>query len=245
VSAAPDAETDEHDGPRWRIDDLAQRADVTVDTIRYYQREGLLPRAERSGRHKLYGAEHLEGLEQIRALQDRGFSLAGIRELLDSDRADVLAGIFGRGATQAYTWDELIERAGVDPTLAADAGQAGLVRDPAELEREAYDGDDLRALRAVATMDRAGLPREAILELIRIFVRHFDAMQNETFALFSGRGVLHLEGDDLSAFQSELAEATPQLTSAADQLIGFVHHRTVQRLALDAVAAAREREDSD
>ena len=34
----------------WRIDELAQRAGVAVDTIRYYQREGLLPSGERSGR---------------------------------------------------------------------------------------------------------------------------------------------------------------------------------------------------
>ena len=34
----------------WRIDDLAHRAGVTVDTIRYYQREGLMPDGQRSGR---------------------------------------------------------------------------------------------------------------------------------------------------------------------------------------------------
>ncbi len=39
----------------WRIDDLAHRAGVTVDTVRYYQREGLLPDGQRSGRVKLYG----------------------------------------------------------------------------------------------------------------------------------------------------------------------------------------------
>ena len=34
----------------WRIDDLAHKAGVSVDTIRYYQREGLLPTARRKGR---------------------------------------------------------------------------------------------------------------------------------------------------------------------------------------------------
>ena len=33
----------------WRIDELAQRAGVAVDTIRYYQREGLLSSGERNG----------------------------------------------------------------------------------------------------------------------------------------------------------------------------------------------------
>ena len=39
--------------PTWRIDELAQRAGVTVDTIRYYARERLLPPPRRVGRHKL------------------------------------------------------------------------------------------------------------------------------------------------------------------------------------------------
>ena len=69
----------------WRIDELAQRAGVAVDTIRYYQREGLLPPGERSGRSMRYGPVHLERLERIRALQARRFSLAAIRELLDHD----------------------------------------------------------------------------------------------------------------------------------------------------------------
>jgi hypothetical protein len=50
----------------WRIDDLAQRAGITVDTIRYYQREGLLPPAERAGRANLYTGEHLARLERIK-----------------------------------------------------------------------------------------------------------------------------------------------------------------------------------
>jgi len=52
---------------RWRIDELAHEAGVTVDTIRYYAREGLLTAPERSGRHKLYGSAHLERLGRIRA----------------------------------------------------------------------------------------------------------------------------------------------------------------------------------
>ena len=63
----------------WRIDDLAQRAGIAVDTIRYYQREGLLPPGERCGRTNLYGPLHLEQLERIKHLQSRRFSLAAIR----------------------------------------------------------------------------------------------------------------------------------------------------------------------
>ena len=49
---------------------LAQRTGLTVDTIRYYQRECLLP-AVRAGRSKLYGPDGLARLDQIRELQGR------------------------------------------------------------------------------------------------------------------------------------------------------------------------------
>jgi len=42
----------------WRIDELAQRAGIAVDTIRYYQREGLLTSGERNGRTRRNSAAH-------------------------------------------------------------------------------------------------------------------------------------------------------------------------------------------
>src|ERR1700737_1650296 len=87
----------------WRIDDLAHRAGVTVDTVRYYQREGLLPEGERAGRVKLYGPSHGERLERIRDLQSRGFSLAAIRTLLDKDQS-IIDGIFAdQGERPTYS----------------------------------------------------------------------------------------------------------------------------------------------
>src|ERR1700709_2625809 len=79
--------------PRWRIDELAHEAGVTVDTIRYYAREGLLDAPEREGRHKLYGPDHLDRLGRIRDLQTQRFSLAAIKALLDADRPG-LEGLF-------------------------------------------------------------------------------------------------------------------------------------------------------
>ena len=68
--------------PQWRIDDLAHRSGLSVDTIRFYQREGLLDPPTRRGRTAVYGPAHLHRLEQIRDLQCRHLSLAAIRGLL-------------------------------------------------------------------------------------------------------------------------------------------------------------------
>ena len=56
---------------RWRVEDLAGRADVSVDTIRFYQKRRLLPPPIREGRVAWYGAEHLDRLARIRELQTR------------------------------------------------------------------------------------------------------------------------------------------------------------------------------
>src|SRR3982075_118244 len=73
-----------------RVEELAVRADISVDTIRFYQKRRLLPAPERRGRIAWYGPEHVDRLAQIRDLQQRGFSLAIIRRIVSGelDRAD-------------------------------------------------------------------------------------------------------------------------------------------------------------
>ena len=73
------------------IDELAQRTNVPVRTIREYQTIGLLPQPRRRGRVGVYGEHHVARLALIDRLQQRGYSLAGIRDLLSAwrDGADL------------------------------------------------------------------------------------------------------------------------------------------------------------
>jgi DNA-binding transcriptional MerR regulator len=68
----------------YRIDELANRAGVTSRTVRAYQARGLLPPPELKGRTGYYSDEHLQRLRIIDELQQRGFSLAAIRQTLDT-----------------------------------------------------------------------------------------------------------------------------------------------------------------
>ena len=71
-----------------KIGQLAQRAAVNLQTIRYYEREGLLPEPPRlSSGYRLYPDSMVRRLRFIKRAQGIGFSLAEIRELL-SLRAD-------------------------------------------------------------------------------------------------------------------------------------------------------------
>ena len=86
---------------QWTIGKLAAAGDVGVETIRYYQRRGLMGTPARSGGDgwgggvRRYDGEDLRRLKFIRAAQASGFTLEEIAELLalegSDDRARVRA----------------------------------------------------------------------------------------------------------------------------------------------------------
>lgn len=66
-----------------RIGELAKATDTQVETIRYYEREALLPQPGRTdGNYRVYGPEHVERLSFIRYCRGLGMALDEIRELL-------------------------------------------------------------------------------------------------------------------------------------------------------------------
>lgn len=74
----------------YSIGTLAGRAGCGVETVRYYERIGLLPRPPRSaGGRRVYGGDDLRRLNLIREMRGLGFPLADVRtflRLLDSGR---------------------------------------------------------------------------------------------------------------------------------------------------------------
>lgn len=74
----------------FSIGTLAKRTDTKVQTIRYYEEIGLMPKAGRTaGGQRRYGESELDRLAFIRHARQLGFGLDAIRELLDlSDNPD-------------------------------------------------------------------------------------------------------------------------------------------------------------
>lgn len=65
------------------IGQLAERGGVNLETIRYYEREGLmLPPPRRASGHRAYSLNAVRRLRFIKRAQELGFSLAEIKELL-------------------------------------------------------------------------------------------------------------------------------------------------------------------
>ncbi len=225
------------DETRWRIDELAQKSGITVDTIRYYCREDVLMPPERSGRHKLYGPAHLERLAGIRRLQEQRFSLAAIRAILTSDRPG-LEGLFATHGG-SYTFDELVNASGVERSLVERLREVALLADPISLGRESYDDSDLALLRAVVELGEVGMTEDILVGLGAIYVRHFRALQADVHAMLSGRD--H-EGDqeELVEVQRKLTANSRRMIPAVDRVLNYVHQTTIQRLTLEAVRTAQE-----
>lgn len=68
---------------RLSIGTLSTRAAVNVETVRYYERVGLLPSPPRTeGGHRLYGEAHVRRLTFVRRARELGFTLEEVRALL-------------------------------------------------------------------------------------------------------------------------------------------------------------------
>lgn len=67
-----------------KIGEMAAATTTNIETVRYYEKIGLLPAPARTGaNYRSYGPEHLARLSFIRRARDLGFSIEQVRALLD------------------------------------------------------------------------------------------------------------------------------------------------------------------
>jgi DNA-binding transcriptional MerR regulator len=93
-------------GAPLSVEELAAEAGLTVRTVRYYQAEGLLPPPERVGRTARYGAAHVERLELITSLQERGLRLSAISDVLASSAPGAPADWLGLHDAMRRPWSD-------------------------------------------------------------------------------------------------------------------------------------------
>jgi MerR family redox-sensitive transcriptional activator SoxR len=83
------------------IGEAARRAGIATSAIRYYERRGLIPRADRRGGKRIYGADVLHRLALIGLAKAAGFRIAEIQALLRG---------VGRRTPPGPRWRALAER---------------------------------------------------------------------------------------------------------------------------------------
>jgi MerR family transcriptional regulator, mercuric resistance operon regulatory protein len=109
-----------------RSGQVASAAGVNLQTLRYYERRGLLAEPERSlGGHRLYPPETVTVLRLIKAAQRLGFTLDEVAELLETGR-------HRHGATGLHDRAQA-KLAEVEARIAGLTAIAGVLRDALEM----------------------------------------------------------------------------------------------------------------
>lgn len=83
------------------IGEVAERAGVAASALRYYERQGLIPKADRRGGKRVYEESILDRLTLIGVAKAAGFTVAEIQTLLSG---------FSRRTPPGQRWRKLAER---------------------------------------------------------------------------------------------------------------------------------------
>jgi MerR family mercuric resistance operon transcriptional regulator len=117
--------------PALPIGELSRRTGCNIETIRYYERIGLLPTPARRGRYRSYDAEDVGRLGFVRRARELGFTLGEVRALLGLAAGGQAACAEVRDLAASHLKDvrariadlKRMERVLADSVRACDAGQ--------------------------------------------------------------------------------------------------------------------------
>ena len=238
----------------YRVEQLAARAEVSVDTVRFYQARGLLDPPRKSGRIALYDDGHLVRLDRIRELQAKGFTLATIGRVVhgELDAADealveaVTAENGGEAAEEFFTLEDLASRSGIPVALLHAIEREGLLVARRHEGRLAYTPGDVAVARAGLRLLELGLPLPEVLALAREHHARVRETAEHAVALFDAhvRRPLRAAGLDEEDAAARLVEAFDALLPATVDLVSHHFRRTLLAVAqehIEHVGADAER----
>lgn len=159
---------------RYRVEQLAAAADVSVDTVRYYQSLDLLPARQREGRVAWYGDEHLERIREIRSLQGKGLTLAAIRRVVggelgpaDADLAAAVSAARRAEEEELLTLERFAATSGVPASLVQAVEREGISIGRLVDGEMRYTSSDIELVRRALRLLEFGLPLGDLLALAR------------------------------------------------------------------------------
>jgi adenylate cyclase len=201
--------------------EVARRVGVTPQTLRRWQRSGLIPR----GANGRWTPEAAAQARMVARLRERGHSLEAIREATDSGRL-----AFG------YI-EDLFPQPDEHITLRQAAKETGL--EPALIERifitmgfperaaERLTDEDLQFLRYGAAVLAAGFPLVAYLQLVRVYGQALAQISDAEVRLFHlyVHEPLMRDGLDGMEIAEEMEGLARELLPLASPIMDYVHQR--------------------
>lgn len=175
-------------GAEYRVEELGERAGLSVEVIRSYQSKGLLPPPRHVGRLALYGPRHLERLKTIRDLKARGHSLRAIAAMLadaprPAARGDITDAVLA-SENETLTLVELAERTRTPPAMLRSLEGSGIIRPHTVGGERRYTSADVRAVRMLLSLLGSGLPMEEFMRVARVQLEAADAVAEGAVDLF-------------------------------------------------------------
>ena len=220
------------------VDQVAAAAGLGIDTVRYYQRLGLISAPIRKGRRAAYHEDHVARLAEIRRLADDGFTLAQIGALGDepvaTDPASDLRRLAVDALDRSLSRAEVADRAGVPESLVALLVDNGLLAPLSDGPEPRFDDGAVSMVRAGLAISAAGVPLDELVALATDHGAHVDEVVERAIDLFER----HVRTGNAEPSPQELVEVVHSLLPAVTRLVAQHFHRTL-------VARARDRTGAD
>jgi DNA-binding transcriptional MerR regulator len=237
---------------RMRVEELALAAEVSVDTIRYYQKQRLLPPPGRDGRLAFYDDDHLGRIARIKELQRRGFSLAVIRRFLageldpvDESLAAAVAGAGEEAQEELFGIDELANRLGVPQPMLDALLREGLLIPRVVDGTPRFTPADVAMLTGGMKLLEAGLPLPELFALARHHHAVTREVATEAVELFDTWVRKPLRAADLPEDEKaeRLVEAFRTLMPAVAGLVAHHFQRILLQVAQEHLEAVGDRSE--
>lgn len=239
------------------MEELAAATGVGVDTIRFYQGQGLIEPPERRGRVAWYAESHAQRLRRIRDLKEQGFTLAMVARVLagdlDAGEEALAKAIVGPlPAEEApesvpagpLTLQQVSEHTGVSMTILEAVAREGILIPHAQ-EDAPYSAADVTAVKAGLALLEAGVPISELLALAREHDAAIGAVADQAVDLFARfvRDPIRARIDDEHEAAAQMVAALQTMLPAATEVVAHTFRRRLlqaarERIEADAAAAA-------
>jgi|GEM_PF-581667 len=223
--------------PAYTIDELTATTGIPSRTIRFYQSSGVLPKPDKRGRIAYYGPQHIERLELIGTMQDRGLRMRAIKDLVGKvDSGEVvlnewlgleeqLSSAWADDTPKLSTRAELNELLGPRrPGFIAELTRGGLIEAQA-------DGGFLihspKLLQITVRLDDAGVAIEVATEAAEILRKHLSKAARELASLFTERAGDGFGKDDSVA---GISDAFRELRSLGQESVKLIFAREMEQV---------------
>lgn len=180
---------------KMTIDELAREAGTTTRNVRAYQTRGVLNPPEIVGRIGYYTEDHLTRLRLISRLQQRGFGLQAINDLLSAwDTGSSLSDVLGFSDALMAPWTdevpESVSREKLEELFPEIKTDPSLIHKAVELDLLAPDGDawripSPRLMKVGAQLVSVGIPLAVVLKQAELMKSDIEGMAWRLVAMFN------------------------------------------------------------